>query len=56
MALLNQIRTIDCRRLVKRLGMLKPAAIAAVNRAIQISLGSSCFFDTGRRLTCVPGS
>ena len=37
--LLNQIRTIDCRRLVKRLGMLKPATIAAVNRAIQISLG-----------------
>jgi mRNA interferase MazF len=38
-ALLNQIRSIDKRRLVKRLGIMKPETMALVERAIQISLG-----------------
>jgi len=37
--LLNQIRSIDKRRLVKRLGLLKPETMAEVNRAVAISLG-----------------
>ncbi|WP_373524927.1 type II toxin-antitoxin system PemK/MazF family toxin [Nostoc sp.] len=37
--LLNQIRSIDKQRLIKRLGMLHQDAIAQVDRAIQISLG-----------------
>ncbi len=37
--LLNQIRSIDCQRLVKRLGCLKSETMAKVDRAIQISLG-----------------
>lgn len=37
--LLNQIRSIDRRRLVKRLGTLKPETMRAVDRALQISLG-----------------
>jgi mRNA interferase MazF len=37
--LLNQIRSIDRRRLVRRLGVVAPATIERVNRAIQISLG-----------------
>jgi mRNA interferase MazF len=37
--LLNQIRSIDKQRLIKRLGMLHQEAIAQVDRAIQISLG-----------------
>jgi mRNA interferase MazF len=37
--LLNQIRTIDRRRLVKRLGRLRPDTMKQVNRALQISLG-----------------
>jgi len=37
--LLNQIRTIDRRRLVKRLGKLRPDTMKLVNRALQISLG-----------------
>jgi mRNA interferase MazF len=37
--LLNQIRTIDRRRLVKRLGRLRPDTMKLVNRALQISLG-----------------
>ena len=37
--LLNQIRSIDKQRLIKRLGILHPEAIAQVDRAIQISLG-----------------
>lgn len=38
-ALLNQIRSIDKQRLVKRLGIVKPETMALVERAIQISLG-----------------
>jgi mRNA interferase MazF len=37
--LLNQIRSIDKRRLVRRLGVLAPTTMARVNRAILISLG-----------------
>lgn len=37
--LLNQIRSIDRRRLVQRLGRLRPATMERVNRALQISLG-----------------
>ena len=37
--LLNQLRSIDKRRLVKRLGMLKPNTLARVEHAVQISLG-----------------
>lgn len=37
--LLNQIRSVDRRRLVGRLGRLKPESIARVDRALQISLG-----------------
>ena len=38
-ALLNQIRTIDKRRLVKKLGVLKDKTMARIDKAIQISLG-----------------
>ena len=37
--LLNQVRTIDKSRLLRRLGKLKPATMARVDRALQISLG-----------------
>ncbi|MGH7801522.1 MAG: type II toxin-antitoxin system PemK/MazF family toxin [Thermodesulfobacteriota bacterium] len=37
--LLNQIRSIDRQRLLKRLGRLNPETMAKVDRAIQISLG-----------------
>jgi mRNA interferase MazF len=37
--LLNQIRSIDKRRLVRRLGILTPATMARVDRALLISLG-----------------
>jgi mRNA interferase MazF len=37
--LLNQIRTIDRRRLVKRLGRLRPGTMELVDRALQVSLG-----------------
>ena len=37
--LLNQIRSIDRRRLVKRLGRLRPDTMKLVNRALQLSLG-----------------
>lgn len=37
--LLNQIRSIDKGRLIKRLGLLKPATMQKVDRALQISLG-----------------
>ena len=37
--LLNQIRSIDKRRLLRRLGTLKSETMGRVNRAIQISLG-----------------
>ena len=37
--LLNQIRSIDGQRPLKRLGRLKPETMAKVDRAIQISLG-----------------
>ncbi len=38
-ALLNQIRSIDRRRLVRRLGRVSAATMERVNRAIQLSLG-----------------
>jgi mRNA interferase MazF len=38
-ALLNQIRSIDTQRLVRRLGTLKSETMGRVDRAIQISLG-----------------
>lgn len=37
--LLNQIRSIDKRRLIQRLGMLPPQTIQQVERALFISLG-----------------
>ena len=37
--LLNQIRSIDKRRLVRRLGTLKPDTIARMNLALQVSVG-----------------
>ena len=37
--LLNQIRSIDMRRLVRRLDILTPATMVRVDRAILISLG-----------------
>jgi mRNA interferase MazF len=38
-ALLNQIRSIDKQRLIKRLGVLDVVTMEDVDRAIQISLG-----------------
>jgi mRNA interferase MazF len=38
-ALLNQIRSIDKQRLIKRLGVLESVTMEQVDRAIQISLG-----------------
>ncbi len=37
--LLNQVRSIDQKRLIKRLGQLTDPTMMRVNRAIQISLG-----------------
>lgn len=37
--LLNQLRSIDRRRLVKRLGALRPTTMKRVDRALPISLG-----------------
>ena len=39
MVLLNQIRSVDRRRLITRLGRLRPQTMARVDRALQISLG-----------------
>lgn len=38
-ALLNQIRSIDKERLVRRIGALSPATMLKVGRALEISLG-----------------
>jgi mRNA interferase MazF len=37
--LLNQIRSIDKRRLARRLGAISPATMKKVERSLQISLG-----------------
>ena len=37
--LLNQIRSIDKARLIKRLGALKPTTMQKVDQALQISVG-----------------
>jgi len=37
--LLNQIRSIDKARLIKRLGALKPTTMQKVDQAVQISVG-----------------
>jgi len=37
--LLNQIRTIDDRRIVKKIGVLKSMTMESVDRALKISLG-----------------
>ena len=37
--LLNQIRSIDKRRLVRRLGAVRPDTMEQVDRALEISLG-----------------
>jgi mRNA interferase MazF len=37
--LLNQIRTIDKKRLVKKIGELNESSVEKINRAIEISLG-----------------
>ena len=39
LVLLNQIRSIDTRRLVRRTGAVRPATMASVERALQVSLG-----------------
>jgi mRNA interferase MazF len=39
LVLLNQVRSIDKGRLIKRLGVLKPATMENIDRALQISLG-----------------
>jgi mRNA interferase MazF len=36
---LNQIRSVDKQRLVKRLGSLKPATMASVDQALRVSVG-----------------
>jgi mRNA-degrading endonuclease toxin of MazEF toxin-antitoxin module len=36
---LNQIRSVDKRRLIKRLGALKPSTMEEIDRALSISLG-----------------
>jgi mRNA-degrading endonuclease toxin of MazEF toxin-antitoxin module len=36
---LNQVRSIDKGRLVKRLGALKPDTVARMNLALQVSVG-----------------
>ncbi|MBN1385582.1 type II toxin-antitoxin system PemK/MazF family toxin [Candidatus Woesearchaeota archaeon] len=38
-AVLNQIRAIDKKRLIRKIGRLKNSAIGEVNEAIKISLG-----------------
>jgi mRNA interferase MazF len=38
-ALLNQIRTVDKRRLAKRLGVVRSATLRQVDQAIMLSLG-----------------
>ena len=37
--LLNQIRSIDKARLIKRLGSIKPSTMESVERSLEISLG-----------------
>lgn len=37
--LLNQVRTVDKARLIKKLGSLKHGTVESINRAIEISLG-----------------
>ncbi len=37
--LLNQIRTIDKQRVIKKIGRLKPETMTRVDQALQISLG-----------------
>ena len=37
--LLNQVRSVDKQRLIRRLGLLTPASIESVTRAMQISFG-----------------
>ena len=37
--LLNYVYSLDRRRLVRRLGVLRPATLAHVNRALAVSLG-----------------
>ena len=37
--LLNQIRTVDTQRLVKKIGVLKSGTMLKINQALQISLG-----------------
>lgn len=37
--LLNQVRTIDRSRLIKKLGALKQGTVTSVDRAIEISMG-----------------
>ena len=37
--LLNQIRTVDKTRLIKKLGVLKQSTMEDINRALEISLG-----------------
>jgi len=39
MVLLNQIRSVDRRRLGRRLGRLRPDTMTRVDRALQIALG-----------------
>ena len=47
--LLNQIRPIDRRRLVKRLGRVEPPTMRRVERALRLSLGLLDLRPAGRR-------
>ncbi|MBI3631117.1 MAG: type II toxin-antitoxin system PemK/MazF family toxin [Candidatus Sungbacteria bacterium] len=39
LVLLNQIRTMDRQRLIKRLGIISPATMKAIDTALEISVG-----------------
>ena len=47
--LLNQIRSIDGRRLVRRLGTVAPSTMRRVERALRLSLGLVDLRPAGRR-------
>ena len=48
-ALLNQIRTVDRRRLIKRIGALDSHTLAQVDEAIRVSLALAMIPETRRR-------
>lgn len=46
--LLEQVRTLEKQRLQKRLGQVSPEVMARVEKALCISLGTSCCLDAVR--------